>query len=76
MPTLVKLGAIAIRMFADDHHPPHFQVVTPDGQALVDIRTFSVLRGDISRSDFETALLWAHGNRETLEREWKRLNER
>ncbi|WP_205910393.1 DUF4160 domain-containing protein [Rhizobium sp. FKL33] len=76
MPTLIKLGAIAIRMFADDHHPPHFHIVSPDGQALVDLKTLSVLRGDISRGDLETVLRWARGNREALEREWKRLNER
>ncbi|MBB1248509.1 DUF4160 domain-containing protein [Rhizobium sp. G21] len=63
-------------MFADDHHPPHLHIVSPDGQALVDLKTLSVLRGDISRGDLETVLRWARGNREALEREWKRLNER
>jgi hypothetical protein len=47
MPTIVKLGNIAIRMFAKDHNPPHFHVVTPDHQALVSIETLELMRGSM-----------------------------
>jgi hypothetical protein len=76
MPTLVRIGNIAIRMFADDHHPPHFHIVTPDHQAAVGIADLVMIAGEIDRRSLETALAWAAENRSLLEREWRRLNER
>jgi hypothetical protein len=76
MPTIVKLGNIAIRMFADDHNPPHFHIVTPEHQALVDIASLSLIAGAMDRRSLDAALAWARDNRELLEQEWERLNER
>jgi hypothetical protein len=76
MPTIVTIGNIRIRMFADDHNPPHFHVLTPDHEALVLISDFTVLRGSIDRRSYEIALRWASENRELLDNEWQRLNER
>ncbi|HIJ83435.1 MAG: hypothetical protein HW380_3548 [Magnetococcales bacterium] len=30
MPTLKRFGAVSVRMYADDHHPPHVHVVGVD----------------------------------------------
>lgn len=76
MPTLATLGAVLIRMFADDHNPPHFQIVTPDHEALIRLSDLSVMAGAIDRRSLAVALDWATRNRETLEHEWSRLNER
>ena len=35
MPTLHHFGAVSVRMYADDHRPPHFHIVAPDFQVLV-----------------------------------------
>lgn len=74
MPTLVRIGNLKIQVFADDHNPPHFHVVTPDHEALVALATLTVLRGTIRRRDLDTALEWVRANRETVAREWERLN--
>lgn len=37
MPTLATLGRLKVQVFADDHNPPHFHAVTPDGEALIGI---------------------------------------
>ena len=76
MPTLARLGNVLIRMFADDHDPPHFHVVTPDRAATVLISDLSILAGQIDRRSLDTALEWATDNRELLRNEWTRLNER
>lgn len=76
MPTLVRLGNVLIRMYADDHVPPHFHVVTTSGEALVSIDGLEMLRGSIDRRSLDTALEWARDNMETLTNEWRRLNER
>src|SRR5271166_1761293 len=46
MPTLHRLGSVSVRMYADDHYPPHFHIVGPDFQALVRISDFKVIAGD------------------------------
>jgi hypothetical protein len=47
MPTLVRLGNILIRMYADDHLPPHFHVETPDHQATVRIADLGLHHGSM-----------------------------
>ena len=37
MPTLQRFGSVSVRMYADDHRPPHFHIVAPDFQVLVRI---------------------------------------
>jgi hypothetical protein len=32
MPTLQRFGAASVRIYADDHRPPHFHIVAPDFQ--------------------------------------------
>ncbi len=76
MPTIAELGNVLIRMFADDHNPPHFHIVTPDHEALIRLSDLSLLRGSIDRRSLKVALEWAGGNMEVLDHEWKRLNER
>ena len=71
---MVVLGRARIRLFADDHNPPHFHVVAPDGQAMVAIADLHVLRGRIRKSDLETALEWAREHQQELRDEWHRLN--
>lgn len=76
MPTIVKLGNLKIQIFADDHNPPHFHVVTPDYEALVRLSDLSVMAGAIDRRSLQVALEWAkeETNRDLLAHEWNRLN--
>ncbi|MGN6582939.1 MAG: DUF4160 domain-containing protein [Rhizobiaceae bacterium] len=76
MPTLARLGKVLIRVYADDHVPPHFHVAAPDCEVLVSIATLEVLQGSIDRRSLDAALKWARANMELLNNEWTRLNER
>ncbi len=76
MPTLHVIGPIAIRMFARDHLPPHFHILTPDGSTLVRIDDLSLLKGRIRRQYFELAIEWATKEQDFLRDEWNRLNRR
>lgn len=76
MPTIVKLGNLKIQIFADDHHPPHFHIVTPDHEVLVRLSDLEILAGSIDRRSLERALAWARENRKVLNEAWERLNER
>lgn len=76
MPTIVTIGNLKIQIFADDHNPPHFHVVTPDREALVRISDLSILAGSLTGREYKAAVAWAAAHREELEDEWNRLNQR
>ncbi len=76
MPTLQRFGSTSLRMYADDHNPPHFHIVGPDFQVLVRISDFAVLTGLASASQIVEALHWAKSNQEVLALKWIELNER
>jgi hypothetical protein len=76
MPVLQRFGAVSLRMYADDHRPPHFHIVAPDFQALVRISDLTVIAGDARPGDIAEALAWAREHREMLALKWAALNER
>ena len=76
MGKLVQIGNIIIRVYANDHLPPHFHILTPDGDALVDIATLEILRGKLARKAQDIALEWAAKNKAAIAAEWNRTNPR
>jgi hypothetical protein len=76
MPVLHRFGSVSIRMYADDHHPPHFHVVSPDFQVLVRISDLAVIEGEARASLISEALAWAESHQEMLALKWAELNER
>ncbi|HBF31871.1 DUF4160 domain-containing protein [Rhizobium sp.] len=76
MGKLVQIGNIIIRVYANDHLPPHFHIITPDADALVDIATLEILKGKLPRKAEEAALEWAAKNRNLIAAEWNRTNPR
>lgn len=76
MGKLIQIGNIIIRVYANDHLPPHFHIITPDADALVDIETLEILRGKLSRKAEADALAWAKTNGKLIANEWNRTNPR
>ena len=76
MPVLQRLGSVSIRMYADDHRPPHFHIVGPDFQALVRISDLTVIAGEAPALDIAEAMAWARDQREMLALKWVELNKR
>ena len=76
MPTLYRFGAVSVRMYADDHRPPHFHIVGPDFQVLVRISDLAVIAGDARPAQIAEVIAWARAHLESLALEWAELNER
>lgn len=76
MGKLVQIGNLIIRVYANDHLPPHFHVITPDADALIEIATLDILRGALPRKATETAMAWIVENRAAIAAEWNRTNPR
>ena len=70
MPTISAFYGILIRMFFNDHAPPHFHAQYAEHQATVDIQTLKVTTGSLPRRAQELVLDWAELHRTELLEEW------
>ena len=76
MGKLHQIGKLIIRVYANDHLPPHFHAVTPDFEALIEIETLTILRGHLSPQATKAVMTWASRNRAVIAAEWNRINPR
>ena len=71
MPEVSRFFGIVIRFFFNDHDPPHFHAVYGEYEALIEIETLSVYRGEIPRRALALVLEWAALHRDELRRDWQ-----
>lgn len=76
MGRLVQIGNIVIRVYANDHLPPHFHIITPDADALVEIESLEIIKGKLPSKVLKIALGWASENKTLIAAEWNRTNPR
>jgi len=56
MPEIIRFARSVLRMYADDHRPPHFHVVGSDFAVMVDIRSLEIISGEARTGDIAEAL--------------------
>jgi hypothetical protein len=76
MPTVVRLGNVKIVIYAADHNPPHFHLLSAEHAAIVSIETLEITSGFVPRQVYEVATRWAVDHMDLLRETWTRLNER
>ena len=76
MPIIQRFATVTIRMYADDHHPPHFHIVDADFQVLMRISDMAIIAGAARKNQIAEALAWAKSNRDLLALKWIELTER
>jgi hypothetical protein len=47
MPEISRFYGIIIRMFYDDHNPPHFHAFYGDHEAWISINTLAIFHGNL-----------------------------
>ncbi len=72
MPEISRFFGIVIRMFHNDHQPPHFHAEYAEHEALIEIDTLSVYRGALPRRALALVLEWAALHRDELRDDWNR----
>jgi hypothetical protein len=72
MPTLSEFFGILIRMYWDDHPPPHFHAIYGEHEAQYNIATLDVLHGSLPRRAHALVVEWASLHREELLKNWER----
>jgi hypothetical protein len=58
-------------MYWRDHEPPHFHAVFAEFEALIDIETRVVLRGNLPSRPLSLTLKWAALHRAALLENWE-----
>jgi hypothetical protein len=57
-----------------DHLPPHFHIVSPNSDFMVDLMTFAVIRGRGDAEELREAIEWAKENHAALLEKWRDIN--
>src|ERR1700735_5037159 len=71
MPTICTFYGILIRMFFNDHPPPHFHARYGKFEATVAIETQEVMEGDLPSRALILVREWALIHREELRDDWR-----
>lgn len=72
MPEISRFFGIVIKMFFDDHNPPHFHAEYGNDLALIDIRSLSAFSGRLSPRVMGLVIEWATLHQQELLADWER----
>lgn len=73
MPEISRFFGIVIRMYFDDHQPPHFHAIYGEDEAQIGIDPIVELRGQLPRRAESMVIEWAALNQRQLMENWDRL---
>ena len=59
-------------MYFNDHEPAHFHALYGDYEALIEIDTLAIFRGELPRRAMALVLEWAAIHRKELRLDWAR----
>lgn len=72
MPEISRFYGIVIRMYFDEHPPPHFHAAYGEFELLVNINTLAVISGDLPPRALGLVVEWAALHRDELNNVWER----
>jgi len=71
MPEISRFFGIVIHIYFNDHGPAHFHAAYGEFEALINIDTLAVYRGDLPRRALALVLEWAALHRDELRQDWE-----
>jgi hypothetical protein len=72
VPEISRFFGIVIKLFFQDHNPPHFHAEYGEQAALIDIRTLTVFSGRLPPRVLGLVIEWATLHRQELLDDWER----
>jgi hypothetical protein len=72
MPVVSRFYGITVKMYYDDHAPPHFHAQYGGDEAVLSIETREILRGELPKRAAQLIDEWAALHREELRNNWTR----
>ena len=74
MPEISRFFGIVIRMYFDDHNPPHFHATYAGNEAKVGIEPIAILDGTLPNRAASMVFEWAALHQAELMQNWNRLH--
>ena len=75
MPEISRFYGIVIRMFFDDHQPPHFHAQYGGKEVIVHIDTLAVIAGALPPRALGLVMEWAALHRDELKSDWNKAKD-
>jgi hypothetical protein len=72
MPEISRFFGIVIKMFFEEHLPPHFHAKYGDDEALIEIRNLALFAGRLSPRVLGLVVEWATLHQQELMENWNR----
>ncbi len=73
MPEICRFLGISIRMYFNEHDPPHFHAVYNDWRAQIEIQPLHLSNGELPPRVLGLVLEWALAHRTELLDNWRSL---
>ena len=73
MPEISRFFGIIIKMFIDDHFPPHFHAEYAEHKAIINIKTGELIEGGLPSKQMKLVQAWAILHEEELLRNFEGL---
>lgn len=71
MPEISRFYGIVIRMYYNDHAPPHFHANYAGREAVIDIQHLALITGNLPPRALGLVMEWAALHREQLMADWQ-----
>jgi hypothetical protein len=71
MPTISAFYGILIRMYFNDHAPPHFHARYGEFEATINLETLDVIEGQLPGRGLSLVREWAMIHKEELLEDWR-----
>jgi len=75
MPTYFIVDGVKIELYFKDHNPPHFHALISEYDAMIEIKTQTIIQGSLPNNKKTKILKWAKSNESTLMAIWKVLKD-
>ncbi len=72
MPEISRFFGIVIKMYFDEHNPPHFHAEYGDDEALININTMAVIAGELPSRALGLVIEWTSMHQDDLKEEWEK----
>jgi len=74
VPEVSRFFGIVIRMYFDDHNPPHFHAIYTGNEAQIGIEPIEILQGELPSRAASMVFEWAALHQRELLWNWNRLH--
>lgn len=72
MPEISRFYGIVIKIYYDDHNPPHFHAEYGEFETLFEIRTLNKISGQLPNRATRLVKKWAIQNEDKLMEQWEK----